>query len=98
MHKDIQLTKMDNAYEELVLKIQPLLLDHLKKHGQAYAAYAMQQLAVECSGRHLLAIFAIIPEDKRGEVTNDFYKQMLVRTAQLMDDAVEAGIAKRVQK
>ena len=95
MHKDIQLTKMDIAYEELIYKIQPLLEEHIKKYGQAYALYAMQQMAVEFSGRHLLSMKALIADNKRELAVQDFLGQIISRAADLLDEAVEAGIAKR---
>jgi hypothetical protein len=95
MHNDIEITRMDNAYETLLVKIQPLLKDHLKKHGQAYATYAMQQLAIEFSGRHLIAVKAIIPEDKKDLVVAEFFQMMLGRANDLLEQAIEAGIAKR---
>ena len=95
MHHDIEITRMDNAYETLLIKIQPLLKDHLKEYGQAYATYAMQQLAVEFSGRHLIAVKAIIPEDKKDLVVREFFQKMLSRANDLLEQAIEAGIAKR---
>ena len=86
---------MDNAYETLLIKIQPLLKDHLKEYGQAYATYAMQQLAIEFSGRHLIAVKAIIPEDKKDLVVAEFFQMMLGRANDLLEKAIEAGIAKR---
>ena len=86
---------MDNAYETLLIKIQPLLKDHLKEYGQAYATYAMQQLAIEFSGRHLIAVKAIIPEDKKDLVVAEFFQMMLGRANDLLEQAIEAGIAKR---
>jgi len=95
MHNDIEITRMDNAYETLLIKIQPLLKDHLKEYGQAYATYAMQQLAIEFSGRHLIAVKAIIPEDKKDLVVAEFFQMMLGRANDLLEQAIEAGITKR---
>jgi hypothetical protein len=86
---------MNIAYEELIYKIQPLLEEHIKKYGQAYALYAMQQMAVEFSGRHLLSMKALIADDKRELAVQDFLGQVLARAADLLDEAVEAGIAKK---
>jgi len=98
MHKDIQLTKMDIAYEELLYKIQPLLKEHLEKYGQAYALYAMQQMAIEFSGRHLLSMKALVADDKRELAIQDFMGEVISRASNLLDQAVEAGIAKRQNK
>lgn len=95
MHNDIEITRMDNAYEKLLIKIQPLLKNHLQEYGQAYASYAMQQLAVEFSGRHLIGIKAIIPDDKKDLVVAEFFQMMLARANELLEQAIEAGIAKR---
>ena len=97
MHKDIELTKMDIAYEELIYKIKPLLEEHLTKYGQAYALYAMQQMAIEFSGRHLLSMKALIADDRRDLAVQEFLGQVIARASNLLDEAVEAGIAKRKQ-
>jgi len=98
MHKDIQLTKMDIAYEELIYKIKPLLEEHLEKYGQAYALYAMQQMAIEFSGRHLLSMKALVADDKRELAVQEFLGQTISRAADLLDEAVQAGIAKKTPK
>ena len=95
MHKDIQLTKMDNAYEQLLRKVQQLMEEHMDEHGQAYALYAMRELAIELASRHLLSIPAVVAEDRTAATTHQFLSDIQGRLEQLTDEAVALGIIKR---
>ena len=94
MKKDIQLTKMDNAYREIALKIQPLLMECMDTKGEAYVAYAVRELAVEFAARHMLAVKAIVKDADQADVMNDFMASTLYRLDQLIEEAVRLGLAK----
>jgi hypothetical protein len=89
MHKDIEHTKMYNAYVELVPKVQALITEHVKKHGLLYGAYAIRELAVELSGRHLLTIPAVVSDEQRDQALDEFFERAISRAAELMEEAVE---------
>ena len=95
MHKDIEHTRMNQAYEELLKKVQSLMQDHLDEYGMKYGMYAMRQLAVELAGRHLLSIPAVVKTDKQGQATAEFLDDIRDRLSELTDEAVALGIMKR---
>ena len=89
MHKDIEHTKMYNAYAELVPRVQALITDHVKKHGLLYGAYAVRELAIELSGRHLLTIPAVVADEQRDQAVDEFFQRAVGRAADLMGEAIE---------
>ena len=89
MHKDIEHTKMYNAYAELVPRVQALITDHVKKHGLLYGAYAVRELAIELSGRHLLTIPAVVADEQRDQALDEFFQRAVGRAADLMEEAIE---------
>ena len=89
MHKDIEHTKMYNAYAELVPRVQALITDHVKKHGLLYGAYAVRELAIELSGRHLLTIPAVVEDEQRDQALDEFFQRAVGRAADLMEEAIE---------
>lgn len=87
MHKDIEMTKMDNAYAELQPKIQQLMIDYVDKHGTVYASYAISELAVEFAARHILAMKAISEDfDKH---LHTFIQDSIDRGADILEEAVK---------
>jgi hypothetical protein len=89
MHKDIEHTKMYNAYAELIPRVQALITDHVKQHGLLYGAYAIRELAIELSGRHLLTIPAVVADEQRDQALDEFFQRAVGRAADLMEEAIE---------
>jgi hypothetical protein len=89
MHKDIEHTKMYNAFAELVPKVQALITEHTKQYGLLYSAYAIRELAVELSGRHILTIPAVVSDEQRDQALDEFFQRAVGRAADLMEEAVE---------
>ena len=94
MHKDIEVTKMHNAYEGLREKVTDLLADHLKQHGTRYAAYALGQLAISLASRQVVSIYAIVPEHKVHDCISEFLGAINDQAGQIMAGAVEEGLMK----
>lgn len=96
MHKDIEHTKMRNAYEQLLLKVRDLMEDHLQERGMRYSLYAMRELAVEMAARHLLTIPAVVKtETQQAEATQEFLDDIRERLDELMSEAISHGFIKR---
>jgi hypothetical protein len=95
MSKDIEHTKMHQAYEELLTKVQGLMQEHLDEYGIKYGMYAMQFLAIELASRHLLSIPAVVKPSQQGEATIEFLDYIKDRLAELTEEAVALGIIKR---
>lgn len=94
MHKDIEVTKMHNAYMELGEKVMDLLADHQKQHGTRYAAYALGQLAITLASRQVVSIYAIAPESKVKDCISEFLGAINDQAEQIMSVAVEEGLMK----
>jgi len=97
MHRDIEHTKMNQAYEKLLTKVQSLMQDHLDEYDTKYAMYAMRQLAVELASRHLLSIPAVVKTSQQGQATAEFLDDIKDRLDELNEEAVALGIIKRLQ-
>lgn len=95
MHKDIEHTKMNNAYEELLVKVNNMLKDHADQHGMRYGVYALRQLGIELAGRHLLTIPAVVKKDQQHQATVEFLDDIKTRLDELYEEAVDLGIITR---
>jgi hypothetical protein len=80
MKQDIQQTKMDNEYKNLLDKIQELMLRHAQKHGAEHFGYALQQLSIEMAARHLATLNSFSNEAQQEEGYMTFLKDVGLRT------------------
>lgn len=95
MHKDIELTKMDNAYLELASQVGKLFEEHVKKYGPKYSAYAMRELAIETSARHMMTLPALAPNQEVIEQLGEEFSYCVDQRLQsLLEEAVKKGIIK----
>jgi len=95
VHKDIEHTRMMNAYEDLLDKVNNLLKNHADQHGMKYGVFALRQLAIELAGRHLLTIPAVVKKDQQEQATAEFLDGIRNRLDELYETAVELGIITR---
>jgi hypothetical protein len=95
MHKDIEHTKMRNAYEDLLVKVNNLLKEHAEQHNMRYGVYALRELAIELAGRHLITIPAVVKKDQQGQATVEFLDDIRDRLNELYEEAIELGIITR---
>ena len=92
MKEDIELTKMNNAFSEIMLTIQPMLEKCFDTLGDACATVIVRQLAVEFSARYMLAVKILTKDDDLLEAVKSLTESTLDRLDQLIEDATELGL------
>ena len=97
MKEDIELTKMNNAFSEIMLTIQPMLEKCFDTLGDACATVIVRQLAVEFSARYMFAVKILTKDDDLLEAVKSLTESTLDRLDQLIEDATELGLMRRTQ-
>ena len=92
MKEDIELTKMNNAFSEIMLTIQPMLEKCFDTLGDACATVIVRQLAVEFSARYMFAVKILTKDDDLLEAVKSLTESTLDRLDQLIEDATELGL------
>ena len=92
MKEDIELTKMNNAFSEIMLTIQPMLEKCFDTLGDACATIIVRQLAVEFSARYMFAVKILTKDDDLLEAVKSLTESTLDRLDQLIEDATELGL------
>jgi hypothetical protein len=97
MKKDIELTKMNNDFSEIMLTIQPMLEKCFDTLGDACTTVIVRQLAVEFSARYMFAVKILTKDDELLEAVKSLTESTLDRLDQLIEDATELGLMGRKQ-
>jgi hypothetical protein len=95
MKEDIELTKMNNAFSEIMLTINPMLDKCFDTLGDACATVIVRQLAVEFSARYMFAVKILTKDDDLLEAVKSLTESTLDRLDQLIEDATELGLLRR---
>jgi len=95
MKEDIELTKMNNAFSEIMLTINPMLDKCFDTLGDACATVIVRQLAVEFSARYMFAVKILTKDDDLLEAVKSLTESTLDRLDQLIEDATELGLMRR---
>jgi len=96
MKKDIELTKMNNDFSEIMSTIQPMLEKCFETLGDACTTVIVRQLAVEFSARYMFAVKILTKDDDDLlEAVKSLTESTLDRLDQLIEDATELGLMRR---
>jgi len=95
MKEDIELTKMNNAFSEIMLTINPMLDKCFDTLGDACATVIVRQLAIEFSARYMFAVKILTKDDDLLEAVKSLTESTLDRLDQLIEDATELGLLRR---
>ena len=95
MKEDIELTKMNNAFSEIMLTINPMLDKCFDTLGDACATVIVRQLAVEFSAQYMFAIKILTKDDNLLKTVKSLTESTLDRLDQLIEDATELGLLRR---
>ena len=95
MKEDIELTKMNNDFSEIMLTINPMLEKCFDTLGDACTTVIVRQLAVEFSARYMFAVKILTKDDDLLEAVKSLTESTLDRLDQLIEDATELGLLRR---
>jgi len=95
MKEDIELTKMNNDFSEIMLTINPMLEKCFDTLGDACTTVIVRQLAVEFSARYMFAVKILTKDDDLLEAVKSLTESTLDRLDQLIEDATELGLMRR---
>ena len=97
MKEDIELTKMNNDFSEIMLTINPMLEKCFDTLGDECTTVIVRQLAVEFSARYMFAVKILTKDDDLLEAVKSLTESTLDRLDQLIEDATELGLMRRTQ-
>ena len=92
MKEDIELTRMSNAFDEIVLTIEPMLGKCIDTAGEDCAIVVVRQLAVEFAARHMFAVKITLGDAVQKEVIESFTASTLERLNELIREATQLGL------
>jgi len=92
MKEDIELTRMSNAFDEIVLTIQPMLAKCMATAGADCATVVVRQLAIEFAARHMFAVKITLGDADQKEVIESFTASTLERLNDLIREATQLGL------
>jgi hypothetical protein len=88
---------MTNAFAEIILTIQPMLVKCMETLGDECTVVVVRQLAIEFSARYLLAVKVTVKDANKEELVEDLMNATFIRLGELMEDAVGLGLLRRTQ-
>ena len=97
MKDDIELTRMSNAFDEIVLTIQPMLAKCMDTLGEDCAIVVVRQLAIEFSARYMLAVKITHKDAKKEEFVKSLSDGTFIRLGELIEEAIGLGLMRRTQ-
>ena len=97
MKNDIEITRMDNAFNEIIFTIQPMLAKCMDTLGEDCAIVVVRQLAVEFSARYMLAVKVKFNDAKREEFVKSLMDGTSIRLGELIVEAIGLGLMERKQ-
>jgi hypothetical protein len=98
MNKDTELTRMNNAYNEIWGEITRLIDDCINTKGQLCAAHVMHNLATEISARSILSTIVILNPEDANDVVKNWIGLSLARYEELATEAERLGLMDRGEK
>ena len=98
MKEDIELTRMDNAYNEIWGEILRLIDDCINTKGQLCAAHVMHNLATEISARSILSTIIILKPEDANDVVKNWIELSLARYEEIAKEAERLGLMDRGEK
>ena len=97
MKDDIELTRMNNAFQEIILTIQPMLAKCMDTAGEDCTLVVVRQLAIEFSARYLLAVKVTVKDANKEELVEDLMDATFIRLGELITEAIGLGLMGRKQ-
>ena len=97
MKDDIELTRMNNIFKEIILKIQPMLAKCLDTTNEDCTVIVVRQLAVEFAARYLLAVKVTVKDADKEELVQDLLDSTFIRLGQLFEEAIGLGLMGRTE-
>lgn len=97
MKDDIELTRMNNAFNEIVLTIQPMLARCMDTLGEDCTVVVVRQLAIEFSARYMLAVKVTFNDAKKEEFVKSLSDGTFIRLGELIEEAISLGLMRRTQ-
>lgn len=97
MKDDIELTRMSNVFDEIVLTIQPMLAKCMDTMGDDCAIVVVRQLAIEFSARYMLAVKITFNDAKKEEFVKSLSDGTFIRLGELIEEAIGLGLMGRTQ-
>ena len=92
MKEDIELTRMSNAFDEIILTIEPMLGRCIDTAGEDCAIVVVRQLAIELAARHMFAVKITLGDAAQKEVIESFSASALERLHDLIREATQLGL------
>ena len=95
MHKDIELTRMDNEYDRMSDLLAAEMELVIKNKGPKTATYIMNRLAIEMTARHFIANKVMFTEEQQQPLLDEFYECVYDYTKKLLVHGEGLGLFKR---
>jgi hypothetical protein len=97
MKDDIELTRMNNAFKEIILTIQPMLAKCLDTAGEDCTLVVVRQLAIEFTARYLLSVKVMVKDANKEELIAELTHATFIRLGELIEEAIGLGLMGRAQ-
>ena len=95
MHKDIELTRMENEYDRISDLLASEMALVIEDKGPKTATYIMNRLAVEVTARHFVANKVMFTEEQQQPLLDEFYQCVYEYTKRLLTHGEDLGLFKR---
>ena len=95
MHKDIELTRMENEYDRVSDLLAAEMALVIKDKGPKTATYIMNRLAIEMTARHFIANKVMFTEEQQQPLLDEFYECVYDYTKKLLVHGEGLGLFKR---
>ena len=95
MHKDIELTRMENEYDRISDWLAAEMTLVIKDKGPKTATYVINRLSVEMTARHFVANKVMFTEEQQQPLLDEFYECVYDYTKRLLTHGEGLGLFRR---